>query len=87
MALGYWLNRGEPRHRILVLEHSYHGDTIGAMSVGARSSANGAAATALGFFASAGHAGSTSIGTSNALAVSGGKMRTWYVPAAGKAPC
>ncbi|WP_343528124.1 adenosylmethionine--8-amino-7-oxononanoate transaminase [Sphingomonas sp.] len=36
MALGYWLNRGEARHRILVLEHSYHGDTIGAMSVGAR---------------------------------------------------
>lgn len=36
MALGYWLHRGEPRHRILVLEHSYHGDTIGAMSVGAR---------------------------------------------------
>ena len=36
MALGFWHNRGEPRHRILVLEHSYHGDTIGAMSVGAR---------------------------------------------------
>ena len=36
MALGYWLNRGEPRHRIAVMEHSYHGDTIGAMSVGAR---------------------------------------------------
>jgi len=36
MALGFWANRGEPRHRILVLEHSYHGDTIGAMSVGAR---------------------------------------------------
>lgn len=36
MALGYWANIGEPRHRILVLEHSYHGDTIGAMSVGAR---------------------------------------------------
>ncbi|MBB4154389.1 adenosylmethionine-8-amino-7-oxononanoate aminotransferase [Sphingomonas jinjuensis] len=36
MALGYWLHRGEPRHRIVVLEHSYHGDTIGAMSVGAR---------------------------------------------------
>ena len=36
MALGFWLNRGEPRHRILVLEHSYHGDSIGAMSVGAR---------------------------------------------------
>ena len=36
MALGYWLDRGEDRHRILVLEHGYHGDTIGAMSVGAR---------------------------------------------------
>jgi len=36
MALGHWHNRREPRHRILVLEHSYHGDTIGAMSVGAR---------------------------------------------------
>ncbi|WP_426264221.1 adenosylmethionine--8-amino-7-oxononanoate transaminase [Sphingomonas sp. PWP1-2] len=36
MALGFFANRGEPRNRILVLEHSYHGDTIGAMSVGAR---------------------------------------------------
>ncbi|QPQ54442.1 adenosylmethionine--8-amino-7-oxononanoate transaminase [Allosphingosinicella flava] len=36
MALGYWHRRGEARHRILVLEHSYHGDTIGAMSIGAR---------------------------------------------------
>ena len=36
MALGYWHNRKEARHRILVLEHSYHGDTIGTMSVGAR---------------------------------------------------
>jgi adenosylmethionine-8-amino-7-oxononanoate aminotransferase len=36
MALGFWHNRGEPRHRILVMQHSYHGDTIGAMSVGAR---------------------------------------------------
>lgn len=36
MALGYWANRGEPRHRILVMQHSYHGDTIGAMSVGER---------------------------------------------------
>jgi adenosylmethionine-8-amino-7-oxononanoate aminotransferase len=36
MALGFWANRGEPRHRILVMENSYHGDTIGAMSVGAR---------------------------------------------------
>jgi adenosylmethionine-8-amino-7-oxononanoate aminotransferase len=36
MALGTWLNRGEPRHRIVVMQHSYHGDTIGAMSVGER---------------------------------------------------
>ena len=36
MALGYWHNRGEARHKVLVMEHSYHGDTIGAMSVGAR---------------------------------------------------
>jgi adenosylmethionine---8-amino-7-oxononanoate aminotransferase len=36
MALGFWHNRGEPRHRILVMANSYHGDTIGAMSVGAR---------------------------------------------------
>lgn len=36
MALGYWFNIGEPRHRIVVMEHSYHGDTIGTMSVGER---------------------------------------------------
>jgi adenosylmethionine-8-amino-7-oxononanoate aminotransferase len=36
MALGFWLNRGEPRSRILALEGAYHGDTIGGMSVGAR---------------------------------------------------
>ncbi len=36
MALGYWHNIGQKRHRIIVMEHSYHGDTIGAMSVGAR---------------------------------------------------
>jgi adenosylmethionine-8-amino-7-oxononanoate aminotransferase len=36
MALGFWRNRGEARHRILVLEHGYHGDTVGGMSVGAR---------------------------------------------------
>lgn len=36
MALGYWRNTGVARHRILALEHGYHGDTIGAMSVGAR---------------------------------------------------
>ena len=36
MALGYWHNRKADRHKIIVMEHSYHGDTIGAMSVGAR---------------------------------------------------
>ena len=36
MALGFWHNQGANRQRILVMEHSYHGDTIGAMSVGAR---------------------------------------------------
>src|SRR5690606_4162732 len=36
MALGFWHNRGHSRHRILVMDHSYHGDTIGAMSIGAR---------------------------------------------------
>lgn len=36
MALGYWYNIGEARSHILVLEHSYHGDTIGTMSVGER---------------------------------------------------
>ena len=36
MALGYWHHHGSLRHRVLVLEHSYHGDTIGAMSVGER---------------------------------------------------
>lgn len=36
MALGYWRNRGERRMRILALEHGYHGDTVGGMSVGAR---------------------------------------------------
>ena len=37
MALGYWRNRGEPRTRIVALEHAYHGDTVGTMSAGARS--------------------------------------------------
>jgi adenosylmethionine-8-amino-7-oxononanoate aminotransferase len=36
MALGYWSHTGRPRHRIIVMAGSYHGDTIGAMSVGAR---------------------------------------------------
>lgn len=36
MALGYWNNMGVKRDRIIVMEHSYHGDTIGGMSVGER---------------------------------------------------
>ena len=40
MALGTWRNIGDPRHRLIVMEHSYHGDTIGAMSVGARGAFN-----------------------------------------------
>ncbi len=36
MALGFWANRGSPRHRIIVMQHSYHGDTFGGMSVGER---------------------------------------------------
>jgi adenosylmethionine-8-amino-7-oxononanoate aminotransferase len=42
MALGYWHNTGRPRSRIVVMQHSYHGDTIGAMSVGARGVFNAA---------------------------------------------
>ena len=40
MALGFWRHRGESRTRIVALEHGYHGDTIGTMSVGARSPFN-----------------------------------------------
>jgi adenosylmethionine-8-amino-7-oxononanoate aminotransferase len=47
MALGHWHNRGEARHRIAVMEHSYHGDTIGAMSVGERGAFNRAYAPLL----------------------------------------
>ncbi|SED51863.1 adenosylmethionine--8-amino-7-oxononanoate transaminase [Bradyrhizobium erythrophlei] len=36
MALGYWHNIGVSRTRIIVMQHSYHGDTVGTMSVGAR---------------------------------------------------
>lgn len=36
MALGFWRHIGAARSRIVVMEHSYHGDTIGTMSVGAR---------------------------------------------------
>jgi adenosylmethionine-8-amino-7-oxononanoate aminotransferase len=34
MAVQYWHNLGRPeKHRIVGLEHAYHGDTIGAMSI------------------------------------------------------
>ncbi len=40
MALGFWNHTAgagrAPRSQIVVMEHSYHGDTIGAMSVGER---------------------------------------------------
>lgn len=36
MALGFWHNSGQPRHRIVCLDHGYHGDTVGTMSAGAR---------------------------------------------------
>jgi adenosylmethionine-8-amino-7-oxononanoate aminotransferase len=36
MALGYWRHLGSRRHRIIVMQGSYHGDTVGTMSVGAR---------------------------------------------------
>lgn len=36
MALGFWYHQGEKRQRIVVLENSYHGDTIGTMSIGER---------------------------------------------------
>ncbi|MET4260891.1 adenosylmethionine-8-amino-7-oxononanoate aminotransferase [Bradyrhizobium sp. S3.12.5] len=42
MALGYWHNIGKQRIRIVVMQHSYHGDTVGAMSVGARGVFNAA---------------------------------------------
>ncbi|NLS01594.1 adenosylmethionine--8-amino-7-oxononanoate transaminase [Rhizobium sp. P38BS-XIX] len=42
MALGYFHNQGEPRDRIVVMEHGYHGDTIGTMSTGERGVFNAA---------------------------------------------
>ena len=34
LAVQYWSNCGRPeKHRIVALEHAYHGDTVGAMSV------------------------------------------------------
>jgi adenosylmethionine---8-amino-7-oxononanoate aminotransferase len=42
MALGFFRNLGTPRSRIVVMEHGYHGDTIGAMSAGERGVFNAA---------------------------------------------
>lgn len=36
MAIQYWHNIGERRHKIIAFQNAYHGDTFGAMSVGAR---------------------------------------------------
>lgn len=38
MSFQYWRNRGEPQRRtFVVLDHAYHGDTVGAMSASAES--------------------------------------------------
>ncbi|MDB5256821.1 MAG: adenosylmethionine-8-amino-7-oxononanoate aminotransferase [Chitinophagaceae bacterium] len=37
MALQYWMNIDQPRHKIIALEDAFHGDTFGAMSVSGRS--------------------------------------------------
>jgi adenosylmethionine---8-amino-7-oxononanoate aminotransferase len=42
MALGFFHNDGDPRSRIVVMEHGYHGDTIGTMSAGERGVFNAA---------------------------------------------
>ncbi|OWW04111.1 adenosylmethionine-8-amino-7-oxononanoate aminotransferase [Rhizobium sp. R72] len=42
MALGFFHNRGRQRDRVVVMEHGYHGDTIGTMSVGERGIFNAA---------------------------------------------
>ena len=42
MALGFRAHRGPARHGVVALEHAYHGDTFGAMSVGARGPFNAA---------------------------------------------
>jgi adenosylmethionine-8-amino-7-oxononanoate aminotransferase len=47
MALGFFHNRGAPRSRVIVMEHGYHGDTIGTMSAGERGVFNAAYAPLL----------------------------------------
>ena len=36
IAWQWWHNRGTPRPRLIAFEGAYHGDTVGAMAVGAR---------------------------------------------------
>ncbi|MBU0751836.1 MAG: adenosylmethionine--8-amino-7-oxononanoate transaminase [Gammaproteobacteria bacterium] len=33
MAVQFWRNQGQDRHRIIAFHHGYHGDTLGALSV------------------------------------------------------
>lgn len=40
MSMQYWYNLGQKKHTFLAFENSYHGDTFGAMAVGARSPFN-----------------------------------------------
>ena len=47
MALGFHAHTGTRRSNIIVMEHSYHGDTIGTMSVGERGVFNAAYAPML----------------------------------------
>jgi adenosylmethionine-8-amino-7-oxononanoate aminotransferase len=42
MAVGAWHNRGHKRRGVVALEHAYHGDMFGAMSVGQRGLFNAA---------------------------------------------
>lgn len=43
MALQYWKNKGQPkRNKFICFSHSYHGDTVGAMSVSGKSAFNSA---------------------------------------------
>jgi adenosylmethionine-8-amino-7-oxononanoate aminotransferase len=37
IAIQWWHNKGEPRQQIIAFDGAYHGDTFGAMAVGARS--------------------------------------------------
>ena len=37
IAYQYWINRGEPREKFLCFSGAYHGDTVGAMSLGNQS--------------------------------------------------